>query len=93
MSEDESTSPQPTSVEFQADLSPADAAGIRDALLTAVTSAQDAKSILTVTLLGEQPTPRAVQLLVATTRSAQAAGVELSLSESAGKVLAGVNAD
>lgn len=93
MADEESTETQSAVLSFQAELSPAEASDVREALLAGLATARDAKKSVSVDVQGEPATPCAIQLLVATTRSAAAAGVDLSLSERAGNILAGIHAD
>lgn len=93
MAEEGSTGGNPGAVSFQAELSPSDAVGVRDMLLAGIEAAKAGDTALELDLEGEPVTPCAIQLLVATTHSAAAAGVKLSLSEQADKVLASVQVD
>lgn len=84
---------QSGSLSFQAELPPSEAADVRDMLLAGIKAAKDGDKTLALDLEGEPVTPCAIQLLVASTHSAAAAGVRLVLSEQADKILASVQAD
>lgn len=70
-----------------ADLAPADAEVVRVAALSAIDKAKADDGHLFLELNGDRPSPCATQILVATTRSASAASVELSYSAAADKTL------
>ena len=93
MSDPDSKPSQPSPFALTADLSPADAAKAKDALMEAFSAAESTQSALSIDIEGEGGTPCALQLLVATKRSAEAAKVELILSEQATSMLASVHAD
>lgn len=93
MSEPDSKPTEAEAFVVQAELSPADAAEVREGLIAALTAAGEAKKPLAIEIEGEGSTPCAVQLLVAAKRSADAANVEMNLSQQADAMLAAVHAD
>ena len=93
MSDTDSKPTEADAFVLQAELSPADAAEARDGLMAALTAANEAKKPLAIEIEGEGGTPCALQLLVAAKRSAEAANVEMNLSQQADAMLAAVHAD
>lgn len=71
-------------------LSPADASERREELLEALKTAQTRKSQLVINMDAD-PSPCALQLLIACDRSAKRAGVDIALIDRANSALEGIN--
>ena len=79
---------------IDATLSPANAGEQRDQLLASFEASQKSEAPLKIGLDGEaDPTPCAIQLMIAVSRSARKHDVTLELSAEAEKALVGINLD
>lgn len=82
---------RPEPLVLKADLPPADAAETRDLAQARLEEAEAASAPLTVDIEGERPTPCALQILVATTKSAERRGIDLSPTAEAQTVLSSLD--
>ena len=78
---------------IEAALSPANAGDQRDQIWAAFEVAQSEKTTLAIGLDGESASPCAIQLLIATSRSARKHDVALEFSAEAQAALTGINLD
>lgn len=82
---------EPSRVTLSSTLSPADADKERDLVIGALDGAAGSEAPLGIDLDGEQLSPCALQLLIATTRSAKNRNVALDLSKTADTALKMLN--
>ncbi len=81
MATSEQQTQQAETLTIPSDLSPADADAVKSQAISAVEGAKESGCSLTIAFESERAAPCAAQILVATRRSADAAGVVVEMSE------------